>query len=115
MNLSSIVALLLISMLIVAGWSCKKKSNFLKDDPQYFRDLLTADMDHDDLVEVFGEPPVDLNAEWAATDGLHIYQYPLYDSTFVRIGYTDKIAYACLVDDSSNVVQDILVIDHDNK
>ena len=115
MNLSSIVTLLLISMFVAAGWSCKKKSSYLKDDVKYFQDLLTADMDHDDLVEVFGKPPVDLNAEWAATDGLHIYQYPLYDSTYVRIGYTDKIAYACLVDDSSNLVQDILVIDHNNK
>jgi len=114
MRSSTIVTVLLVAMLIGAG-SCKKKSSFLKDDLRYFQDLLTPDMDHDDLVEVFGEPPVDLNAEWAASDGLHIYQYPLYDSTFVRIGYTDKIAYACLVDDSSNLVQDILVIDHDNK
>lgn len=112
---SRVVPLLLISILVVSGWSCKKKSSYLKDDLRYFQDLLTTDMDYDDLVDTFGEPPVDLNAEWAGTDGLHIYQYALYDTTFVRIGYTSKIAYACLVDDSSNVIQDILLIDGNNE
>ena len=112
---STIAWLLLVSALLATFSSCKKKSSFLKDDLRYFQDLLTADMDYDDLVSEFGEPPVDLNALHADSDGLHIYQYPLYDSTFVRIGYTVKIEYVCLVDDRSNLIRDILVIERNDE
>jgi hypothetical protein len=106
----TILPLLVASLILGLGVSCKKKSSWLKDDIRYFKDMLTADMDYDDLVEEFGEP-VDLNAAFAESDGLHVYQYPLYDTTFVRIGYRDKIVYVCLVDDRNNVVEDILTID----
>ncbi|HTF18230.1 MAG TPA: hypothetical protein VK658_09175 [Chryseolinea sp.] len=109
--LATFASLLIISALAVTSSSCKKKDNFLKDDRRYFQEMLRVDMDYSDLVNAFGEPPVDLNAEWAGADGLHIYQYPLMDSTFVRIGYTSKIEYACLVDDRSNLVEDMLFID----
>lgn len=91
--------------------SCKKTSSYLKDDIRYFQELLSADMDYNDLLSTFGEPTADINAEWADADGLHIYQYALYDSTFVRIGFTDKIEYACLVDDHNNLIEDILITD----
>lgn len=90
--------------------SCKKKtSQFPKDDLRYFTDLLEADMDNEDVLSVLGEPMVDINAEWAAEDGLHIYQYPLEDSTYVRIGVTDKLNYACIVDENNNLLEDIIL------
>lgn len=99
---------LLLSVLFLAA--CKKTSKFLKDDVGYFRDMLRADMDHNDIVEYFGTPPEDLNAAYASEDGLHIYQYPLHDSTFVRIGFTTKMEYACLVDANANIYEDLIVI-----
>lgn len=104
-------AAVLAAILAVA---CRKPETLLRDDIAYFRKYLEADMDYDDIVEAFGAPPEDLNAGFAATDGLHLYQYPLYDSTFVRIGFTDKIEYACLVDANQNLVEDIIVINHTN-
>ena len=96
--------------ILVLATSCRKKtSSFPKDDLRYFTDLLEADMDNDDVLSVLGEPKVDLNAEWAAEDGLHIYQYPLGDSTYVRIGVTDKLNYACVVDEHNNLLEDIII------
>lgn len=102
---------LLLSVLFLAA--CKKKSKFLRDDVRYFREMLRADMDYDDIVEYFGTPPEDLNAAYAAEDGLHIYQYPLYDTTFVRIGFTTKMEYACLADTNANIYEDLIVIAHE--
>ena len=109
------VPLLVTASVIALGVACtKKKSSWLKDDIRYFQEMLRADMDYDEIVEVFGMP-VDLNEEFSAKDGLHIYQYPLYDTTFVRIGYSDKIVYACLVDDRNNIVRDIIAINQESK
>ena len=106
--LFSLVSWLIASGLVVLGVSCSDSSSS-KDDVEYFQDNLQSDMSYADLVAAFGEPTVDLNAASADHDGLHIYQYALVDSTFVRIGYTDKIVYACLVDDRSNLIEDIIV------
>ena len=108
-TLIAFVAWMTASALVVLGNSCKKKSvSFTKDDIQYFQENLQFDMKYSELVAKFGEP-TDLNAAFAGQDGLHIYQYTLADSTFVRIGYTDKIVYACVVDDGSNLIEDLIV------
>lgn len=112
------LATCLTSWVVVAclliGASCKKKNKYLQDDIAYFREYLDADMTYDDLVRVFGEPAIDLNAARADSDGLHMYQYALLDSTFVRIGYRRRIEYACLVDSLNNVVEDIILVNSDD-
>lgn len=97
---------------LILAVACRKPQTLPRDDVAYFKKYLVADMDYGDLVHEFGLPPEDLNADFAAADGLHMYQYPLHDSTFVRIGFTDKIEYACLVDANQNLVEDIIVINH---
>ena len=98
-------------LILFAIGGCKKKETYLKDDKAYFQEHLRADMDYNDLVETFGVPPVDLNAATAdEADGLHIYQYPLYDSTFLRIGFTNRMEYACWVDERNNLIEDVIVI-----
>lgn len=91
--------------------SCSKQDRCPQDDLPCYVKYLHADMDYDDMVDYFGEPPVLLNAENADHEGLHIYQYPLPDSTFVRIGFTDRLVYACHVDERNNIVEDIIVLE----
>ena len=109
------VGLALAPFLLVffGSGACKKREGYLKDDISYFREHLKPEMDYDDIIEEFGVPPVDLNAASAESDGLHIYQYPLYDSTFIRIGYTRRMEYACWVDYQNNLVEDVVVIKRD--
>lgn len=107
------IVLCLFFFLLIALGACKKKVAFLQDDVQFFKQQLTPDMDYDDIVEAFGSPPVDLNAANAEVDGLHIYQYPLMDSMFIRIGFTNKIEYACTADQRNNLVEDVLVVQRD--
>jgi hypothetical protein len=104
-----------LSLFILLGvGSCRKKGPYRKRDLTYFREHLKSDMDYNDVVDEFGTPPQFLNEETADNDGLYIYQYPLLDSTFVRIGFTDKIVYACWVDKHSNLVEDVVVFNrHD--
>jgi hypothetical protein len=102
------VSLIAVAMLFILVASCKKKSSFPKDDIRYFKDLLEAGMDNGDVLDALGEPTTDLNKEFASQDGLHIYQYQLSDSSFVRIGVTDQIKYACLVDIQDNLLEDII-------
>ena len=103
--------LVLPFFILFTSGACKKKEIYLEDDVRYFRQHLKASMDYDDIVESFGEPPIDLNAANAEADGLHIYQYPIMDSAFVRIGFTDRMAYACLVDHRNNLIEDVIVIE----
>src|SRR4051794_21527378 len=101
--------------IILALGACKKREMYLKDDVLYFREHLSADMDYDDIVDAFGIPPEDLNAATAEVDGLHIYQYPLMDSAFVRIGFTKTLEYACLVDQHNNLLEDVIVIERNRE
>ena len=104
----SLIAFGLLFLLFV---SCKKTSSFPKDDIRYFQDLLEADMTSEEVIEALGAPSIDLNAESAASDGLHIYQYPLNDTTSVRIGVTERLTYVCTVDAKDNLVEDIMFLD----
>ena len=103
----SLIAFGLVFLLSV---SCKKTSSFPKDDIRYFQDLLEADMTSEEVIDALGAPSIDLNAEYAASDGLHIYQYPLNDTTSVRIGITDRLTYVCTVDAKDNLVEDIMFL-----
>ncbi|MEJ1241795.1 hypothetical protein WBG78_26860 [Chryseolinea sp. T2] len=105
------LSLITFGLLFLVSVSCKKTSSFPKDDIRYFQDLLEADMASDEVIEVLGAPAIDLNAEWAASDGLHIYQYPLNDTTSVRIGVADRLTYVCTVDKKDNLVEDIMFFD----
>ena len=103
------VSLLAAAILLSITVCCKKESKFAKDDMRYFTDLLKAGMDSEDVINALGEPTIDLNKESAYQDGLHIYQYTLSDSSFVRIGVTDKITYACLVDSRNNYLEELVL------
>lgn len=107
-NFTTGLSSIIVVVLLLLGASCKKNNKYLQDDIAYFREHLDADMTYDDLVRVFGEPAIDLNAAMADSDGLHMYQYALLDSTFVRIGYRSRIEYACLIDSLNNIVEDII-------
>lgn len=108
-------------MIRISGWlfcvvlllaACKRES-YLKDDPRYFQKHLTADMNYEQLVEAFGTPASEVNDSLPTGRGMHLYQYMLYDSTIVRIGFTTKIEYACLVDERNNLLEDLLQTSQD--
>jgi len=107
-----------ISVAVVSGLffcgilqACKEAGEkYLKDDIRYFQEHVEADMDYDDIVDQFGIPPIDLNEATAESNGLHIYQYPLMDTTYCRIGYLDKIIYVCQVDSNQNILSDVISI-----
>lgn len=102
--------ILLLTAATCLAVSCRERDTPLKDDVAYFRKYLEPDMNYDDLVKEFGEPAKDINAEWSSQDGLHIYEYPLWDSTSVRIGYRERIVYAVIVDERMNLLEDIIEV-----
>jgi hypothetical protein len=59
-------------------------------------------MTYDSIVAKFGEPSNDIGS------GIHIYVYPLTDSTEIWIGYTDKILYARHVDKNGQIINTII-------
>ncbi len=56
-------------------------------------------MTYEEIVQQFGEPLKDIGS------GLHIYVYPLSDSTAIWIGYSDKIMYTIQVDKQQKVIK----------
>lgn len=67
----------------------------------YFADNLKPDMTYEKITKTFGTPARDIGS------GIHIYVYPLTDSTEIWIGFTDKIMYAKQVDKNRNVIKTI--------
>jgi len=97
-----VIYISLYIFMVALALGCAKKKIETKDI-DYFRNHLNAEMDYSEMIHIFGKPDTDLgNGE------LHIYEYTFYDSTSVRIGYLDKIVYACVVDKNRNLVEDLL-------
>jgi hypothetical protein len=67
-----------------------------------FQKYLKADMDYNAITAKFGLPSQDVGS------GIHIYVYPLADSTEVWIGYANRIIYARHVD-KNRVVLDTII------
>lgn len=68
----------------------------------FFQENLQNEMDYDSMVRKFGLPVKDLGR------GIHIYVYPLPDSTEMWIGFTDKIIYARRMDNRGQVMETLI-------
>jgi hypothetical protein len=99
--------LILLSLILFI--SCAKQNDVNnqkivvdKQSISYFADNLKADMNYDTIVATFGAPSKDTGS------GIHIYVYPLSDSTEIWIGYANKILYARQVDGNHQVIKTLI-------
>ncbi len=76
--------------------SCVQEHTVKKNTYSDFSEKLKPDMTFEAIVQKFGEPLKDIGS------GLHIYVYPLADSTEIWIGFSDRIMYAIQVDKDQN-------------
>lgn len=94
----------LCSFFLLVILSCSKEKNTTNQGStySYFANNLKSDMTYDSIVAIFGAPSKDIGS------GIHIYVYPLNDSTEVWIGYADKIIYARHMDINQQVIEIII-------
>lgn len=96
---------LIIAFSVVLLFGCSQRREAPAGSLDYFRQNLTAGMDISEIKETFGETKVLTNPT------VSVYKYHLVDSTEVWIGYTDKIVYACFVDERHNLVEDLVHVE----
>lgn len=80
-------------------YSCFQESSVKGNTYSEFSEKLKPGMTYEEIVQQFGEPLKDIGS------GLHIYVYPLSDSTAIWIGYSDKIMYTIQVDKQQKVIK----------
>jgi hypothetical protein len=84
--------LLAIAIVTIITACAQADDQRLNPTLENFQAHLKADMAYPAMVSKFGSPSKDIGS------GIHIYVYPLSDSTEVWIGYSDKLLYARQVD-----------------
>jgi len=92
-------ALVLCFVLLVG---CQNDDQPNRDTIGFFKENLSADITHTNLIKTFGEPDADKGS------GIHIYVYKLSDRTEVWIGFTDHLMYANHLDDKQVLLEVIL-------
>jgi len=100
----------LIALTLILFISCTKQNDVNnqkgvvdKHSISYFVENLKPEMNYDAIVATFGAPSNDTGS------GIHIYVYPLSDSTEVWIGYAaNKILYARQVDSNHQVLKTLI-------
>lgn len=97
-----IIAYILTIFLLVT-LSCSENKNLDHGELTYsdFQYRLKMDMNFDAIVSIFGNPSKD------AGSGIHIYVYPLIDSSEIWIGYTDRIMYVKRVDKDQQLIENL--------
>ncbi|MEO5980160.1 MAG: hypothetical protein ABIS36_25110 [Chryseolinea sp.] len=95
---------LIIAFSVMVLCSCSR-NKAPEGSLDYFRQHLKADMDINDIKESFGE------TEKLEDPGRTVYKYHLVDSTEVWIGFTEKMAFACFVDENHNLTEDLVAIE----
>jgi len=95
--------LFILTCLILLSTACSiKKSNQSTLNYDYFKNNLTPEMTHNEIVKTFGEPSRNEGS------GINIYVYELNDSTEILIGYVDKIYYVKHEDKNGKLLNTII-------
>jgi hypothetical protein len=85
--------------LCLLSYSCIQESSVKGNTYLKFSEKLKPGMIYETIVKQFGEPLKDIGS------GLHIYVYPLADSTEIWIGFSEKIIYSIQVDKQQRVIK----------
>ena len=94
---------LVISLFLLVTLSCSENKKLDRVELTYseFQNKLKLNMNYDSIVSIFGDPSKD------AGSGIHIYVYPLNDSSEIWIGYTDRIMYVKRVDKDQQFIENL--------
>lgn len=82
--------------------SCNDDESLGRDTISFFEKNLSSEMTLREVKATFGKPDEDVGS------GIHIFVYNLADGTNVLIGITDVLLYARHVDESGNVLQELI-------
>jgi len=91
-----------IVLIIATACSSHDKTLIHNKTISDFQNNLKSEDTYDTLLKKFGSPSKDIGS------GIHIYVYPLRDSTEVWIGYTDKILYARQVNKEGKILKELI-------
>jgi hypothetical protein len=92
-----------LALFLLVLLSCSENKNSDSGALTYseFQNKLKLNMNYDALISSFGDPSKD------AGSGIHIYVFPMIDSTEIWIGYTDRILYARRVDKDHQFLENV--------
>lgn len=99
MNHTQKIFAMVLILFLLNGCSQEKEIELTAAD---FKSGLKKDMTYKQMTTRFGLPSSDIGS------GIHIYVYPLHDTTSIWVGMTDHIFWAKHVDPSGVVIDTII-------